>query len=50
MGLHNATVVVRSLETPPKFAEAQNTSLFLSVTVGAPPAAAADAAPPEGGA
>ena len=40
MGIHNVTVVVGSAERPPRFEPCQNTSLFLSTTVGEPSRAA----------
>ena len=47
MGIHNVTVVVSSSEKPPRFARCQNTSLFLSTTVGEPSRAAVPEAAPE---
>ena len=38
MGIHNATVVMRSAATPPKFDPVKNTSLFLTPTLGDPQA------------
>jgi hypothetical protein len=47
MGIHNVTVVVSSSEKPPRFARCQNTSLFLSTTVGEPSRATVPEAAPE---
>ena len=47
MGIHNVTVVLGSAERPPRFDACQNTSLFLSTTVGEPSRAAVPEAVPE---
>ena len=47
MGIHNVTVVLGSAERPPRFEPCQNTSLFLSTTVGEPSRAAVPEAVPE---